>query len=156
MGGKQLSKGRMNLCRRDKSSSKKLLEQPWVVQMFNKINVDDNFEHLAPMYNGQHALLRSSTLGILVSLYMDHLPSHLAFHAYLMCRQCQLTLFDHIPCSQIGILHYPDGVHNPTLPLFGVLLLHHPTLHMFDGHHGPRPPQFEWWCQRHKDHWQPH
>jgi hypothetical protein len=100
VGGKQLSIGRMNLCRRDKSSSKKLLEQPWVVHMFNKINVVDNFEHLAPVYNGQHASLRSSTLGIRIFLpYMDHLPSHLAFHAYLMCRQCQLVLFDHITCS---------------------------------------------------------
>jgi hypothetical protein len=47
--GKQISIGRMNLCRRDKSSSKNLLEQPWVVQMFIKINVVDNFKHLAPV-----------------------------------------------------------------------------------------------------------
>jgi hypothetical protein len=53
VGGKQLSTRRMNLCRRDKSSSKNLLEQPWVVQMFNKINVANNFEHFAPVYNGQ-------------------------------------------------------------------------------------------------------
>jgi hypothetical protein len=50
VGGKQLSTGIMNLCRRDKSSSKNLLEQPWVVQMFNKINVADNFECRAPKF----------------------------------------------------------------------------------------------------------
>jgi hypothetical protein len=58
VGGKQLLTRRLNLCRKDKSSSKNLLEQPWVVQMFININVVDNFEHLAPMYNGHHASFR--------------------------------------------------------------------------------------------------
>ncbi len=78
VGGKQLSTRRMNLCRRDKSSSKKLLEQPWVVYMFYKINVANNFEHLAPIYNGQHASFRSSTLGILVFLPL-HGPSPIPY-----------------------------------------------------------------------------
>jgi len=82
VGGKQLSTWRMNLYRRDKSSSKNLLEQPWVVQMFIKINVADNFEHLAFVYNGHQASLRSSTLGILVSPPL-HGPSPIL--SYLPC-----------------------------------------------------------------------
>ncbi len=41
--------------------------------MDNKLHSDQ--VHLEPQY---------------LLLYMDHLPSHLAFHAYLMCHQCSL------------------------------------------------------------------
>jgi hypothetical protein len=46
VGGNPLSTGRINLWRRDNSSSKNLFEQPWIVDMFNKVSVVDNLEHL--------------------------------------------------------------------------------------------------------------